>query len=182
MYNSCVISTSERYTYGTFAERYRRALVILARGCPFQGMEEWRNKGVLLMGNTNQWNTKPRGRAVDMRAEARHERAVQTKGICARVCLFLSRSRSPPSRSPLTFSLPPSRSNPARPSSPACFLFLFLSRPLFFSFRVHTDTRRRVCGRARAHAAPSSSSAPLSDARTKARERERVRYFSGWDI
>lgn len=42
------------YTHGTFAERYRRALVIFARGCPFQGMEEWRNKGVLLMGNTNQ--------------------------------------------------------------------------------------------------------------------------------
>lgn len=114
---------------------------------------------------------------MDMRAEARHERAVQTKGICARVCLFLSRSRSPPSRSPLTFSLPPSRSNPARPSSPACFLFLFLSRPLFFSFRVHTDTRRRVCGRARALTRRHRLPPLLSRTRAQKRGKER-----GYDI
>jgi len=90
---------------------------------------------------------------VDMRAGARHERAVQTKGICARVslALSLSLSLSPsiflpfslfPSRLPPTFSLLPSPSNPAAFLPRSAFPFaLSFSRSRSFSPSARTHAR-----------------------------------------
>jgi len=124
------------------------------------------------MGNTNQWNTKPRGRAVDMRAEARHERAVQTKGYAsARACF--SRSRFSPL---IHLRLSPflCRSTTPRSSLPRSHSHSLLFLVRFFLSRVYTRARTNACtrnmrdvfARASGRTAPSSSSssAPLGRA------------------
>lgn len=118
---------------------------------------------------------------MDMRAEARHERAVQTKGICARVSLSLSRalSLSLSSVSLASDFLPSSVAlQPRAPFLPRLFPLSFsLTFALFLFSRTHRHPAART--RARALTRRRRRRLPPLLSRTRAQKRGKER---GHDI
>lgn len=120
-----------------------------------------------------------------MRAETRHERAVQTKGICARVSLSpsLSLSRSLASLRLARLRLSPflRRAPTPRALPPPLVSSFFFSRVRSFSLFAYTHGRPAACtwGRARALTRRHRRRLPPLLSRTRAQKRGKER---GHDI